>query len=241
MDIRILLCDDNRYQLSRLEHHIKEYSSESKYDFIIDKSLHSKGALELFDKGKYQMIFLDIDLSDRYNGIELAKKIRQVDHHVLIIFVTAFSAFAYEAYEVFAFNYIVKPINPIFFHKMMDRAVDLVLSRYYMKEKLSITVKNANENYVIFYDEIIYAEKLGKRMHFYLTDGREITGVMTISYLEAHLEKDYFIRCHKSFIINRYKIRSVEKDYIIMRPGNIEVPLGRKFKEEVDRAILEII
>jgi DNA-binding LytR/AlgR family response regulator len=187
------------------------------------------------------MVFLDIDLDEKVNGVEIAGTIRKNDDNVLIIFVTAFSNYTRQAYEMFAFNYVMKPIDKQFFDKMMTRAVNLVKARYFIREKLSITIDDGHENHKIQYDDIVYIEKVGKRVYFHLTDKRVFNPVMTLNYLDSLLEEGYFLRCHKSFMINRYKIQCVDSNHIIMKNIDKAIPIGRKYKEDINKAVLEII
>ena len=241
MDIRILACDNNRYQLDSLINHIREFDIKHNTNLIIDKAMTGEETLALHSQNRYHMVFLDIDLDDKVNGVEIAENIRKNDDNILIIFITAFTDFTFKAYELFAFNYVVKPIDKQFFEKMMIRGINLVKSRYFIREKLSITIDDGHENHKVPYDEIIYFEKIGKRVYFYLTDNRILSPIMTLNYLDSLLETGYFLRCHKSFIINRYKIKCIDSNIIRMKNIDTAIPIGRKYKELLDKAILEII
>jgi DNA-binding LytR/AlgR family response regulator len=197
--------------------------------------------LRLHSQNRYHMVFLDIDLDDMVNGVEIAETIRRNDDNILIIFVTAYPDFTSKAYELFAFNYLIKPVNKQFFEKMMIRGINLVKARYFIREKLSITIDDGHENHKIPYDEIIYFEKIGKRVYFYLTNDRIINPVMTLNYLDSLLEAGYFLRCHRSFIINRYKIQCIDNSQIKMKNIDQAIPIGRKYKEIIDKAVLDII
>ena len=241
MDIRILTCDNNRYQLDSLISHIREFGIKHNINLIIDKAMTGETTLALHSQKRYHMVFLDIDLDEKVNGVEIAETIRKNDDNVLIIFVTAFSNYTRQAYEMFAFNYVMKPIDKQFFDKMMTRAVNLVKARYFIREKLSITIDDGHENHKIQYDDIVYIEKVGKRVYFHLTDKRVFHPVMTLNYLDSLLEEGYFLRCHKSFMINRYKIQCVDSNHIIMKNIDKAIPIGRKYKEDINKAVLEII
>ncbi|MDP3387810.1 MAG: LytTR family DNA-binding domain-containing protein [Eubacteriales bacterium] len=241
MDIRILACDNNRYQLDSLINHIREFGIKHNTNLIIDKAMTGQETLALHSQHRYHMVFLDIDLDDEVNGVKIAETIRKNDDNILIVFVTAYTDFTFKAYEIFAFNYLIKPVDKQFFEKMMIRGINLVKSRYFIRDKLSITIDDGYENHKIPYDEIIYFEKIGKRVYFYLTDKRILNPVMTLSYLDSLLESGYFLRCHKSFIINRYKIQCIDTNSIRMKNLDQAIPIGRKYKESIDKAILEII
>jgi DNA-binding LytR/AlgR family response regulator len=241
MGIRILACDNNRYQLDSLINHLREFCIKFNTNIVIDKAMTGDETLRLHSQNKYHMVFLDIDLDDKVNGVEIAETIRKNDDNILIIFVTAYPDFTSKAYELFAFNYLIKPINKQFFEKMMIRGINLVKARYFIREKLSITIDDGHENHKIPYDELIYFEKIGKRVYFYLTNDRILNPVMTLNYLDSLLEAGYFLRCHKSFMINRYKIQCIDNTHIRMKNLDKAIPIGRKYKESIDKAVLEII
>ncbi|KUK71747.1 MAG: Putative DNA-binding response regulator [Clostridiales bacterium 38_11] len=241
MDIRILACDNNRYQLDRLTNHIREFGIKYNNNLIIDKAVTGEETLVLHRQNRYHMVFLDIDLGDKVNGVEIAETIRKNDDNILIIFVTAYPDFTSKAYELFAFNYVVKPIEKQFFEKMLIRGINIVKSRYFIRDKLSITIDDGYENHKIPYDDIIYFEKIGKRVYFYLTDRSVLNPVMTLNHLDSLLEPGFFLRCHKSFMINHYKIQYIDTHQIKMKNLDTMIPIGRKYKESIDKAILKII
>lgn len=240
MDINVLVCDDNKYQLNNLVKIIQSFSEKFNHNINMDIASDSNKALKLHSENKYHIAFLDIEIDD-ISGIEIAKKIRDIDDKIIIIFVTGFPDFTREAYKLFAYNYILKPIDVAFFEKMMNRALDLVKMRFFIKENLSLLIKDKNRSYKIHYDDIVYAEKLGKKVIINLTDGTKMYFVMTLNNLEADLDSEYFIRCHKGYIISKSKIKTAYPNELFLEGYQNPIPIGRKYKEIINKIIFVLL
>jgi DNA-binding LytR/AlgR family response regulator len=240
MDLRILACDDNIIQLNNLVKSVKKYGKNKGIGLEIDTTRESRKVLELNSNNDYDLIFLDINIDDM-TGIEIGKSIREYDEDTVIIFVTAHPNFSKEAYELFAFNYILKPIETIFFEKVMNRAVELIKTKQLSKNELFVNIRDGFQSHKLYYNEIIAAEKQGKRVYIYLTKGRAVNPVLTLNDFEESLDKKYFIRCHKTYIVNKYKIKSLQPNYLEMEGIKKEIPIGRKYKEIIEKMIYEMI
>jgi len=188
----------------------------------------------------YDIIFLDMEIDDM-NGLELGKRIREYDEEVVIIYVTAYADYTGKAYEIFAFNYILKPVNPLFFEKVMNRATDSIMIKRAVLNQHFFMINEGYQKHKIFYNEFIVAEKKGKRIFLNLTQQRLILPVMTLNALEETLDPKYIIRCHKTFLINKYKIKSYETHFLEMEGFDQLIPVGRKYKESVGKMVLEMI
>ncbi len=241
MDIRLLVCDDNHYKQNPIKDYLQEFSSVKDHHFIIDHSCNGSHILELHEKKRYHMLFLDIDSRDGLSGLDVARKIREKDEQILIVFISAYADYTHQAFKYFAFNYIIKPIDKAFFFKMMQRAISLVISRYQLRDRLSIVLNDGNYIHKILYDHILYAEKQGKRLCLKLENQTVLCPVITLTSFEQMVEPGYFVRCHKSFIVNPYKIRRIDQSELEIHGANSLIPIGRKYRQTLNKVLLNII
>ena len=148
--ISIAICDDSVNMLTSLDEGIKDYASRNEKE--IRTFLYHDGP-DLLNEytGKFDLIFLDIKML-KMNGVDVAKKIREKDSKVMIIFLTSLMQYALEGYKVNATNYIIKPISS----KRLEMELDRCMKVISQKEEPYICFHNDNGNYRILLKEIIY-------------------------------------------------------------------------------------
>ncbi|MBC5635354.1 response regulator [Ornithinibacillus sp. BX22] len=104
--MKVILIDDEHLALTRLEHLFAEYIDEIE---VVGAYQNASQALKEIEVISPDVVFLDIEMPGM-NGLELAGKIQEINHHIEIVFVTGYNEYAIEAFELFAFDYILKPI-----------------------------------------------------------------------------------------------------------------------------------
>jgi DNA-binding LytR/AlgR family response regulator len=166
------------------------------------------------------ILFLDIQMPE-IDGMETARKLRKISKDTIIIFVTALEEYVFQAFDVVAFHYIVKPFN--------DEKLELILQnaikQYHEntqkhnplpKEKY-IMIKNGGNHTKIFLDKIIYAEVFNRKIVIYLTDN-EIEYYGKLSELEKLLGEDFF-RPHRSYLVHFKYVVKYNASTIYMEKG----------------------
>lgn len=241
MIVNFFVCDDNKTQINILNNCIDYYCINNNISYNFNYSVSSKETIGSITKDKYDIVFLDIEI-DELNGIELAEKIRMVDKDVLIIFVTSYLDYMHEAFNKFAFNYITKPIDKNIFFKVLERAIKTVnQKKYSLENMLVLTIEKGNEILRIKYKDIIYFEKQLRKIIIYTTTNQTIKINKTFNMLEEKLQNDVFIRCHKGFIVNKYKIKSCKYGKLILEGYNTDIPIGRKYQDSIKKAIFDLM
>lgn len=241
MGINFFICDDNENQIKELKNIIKNYCEDNKIEFSCDYTTKSLLAVEIITKNTYDIILLDIKI-DKLNGIEVADKIREVDNDILIIFITSHLNYTHEAFDKFAFNYIVKPICNDIINKTLARAIKRVKEKEYCyKNMLELTFENNNNILNLKYCDITLFEKQGKKIIIYKSNNENLQINKTFKSLENMINNDVFIRCHKGFIVNKYKICSFKYGKLKVEGYDIEIPVGRKYQKLVKKNIFKII
>ena len=164
----------------------------------------------------YDILFIDIELQSM-NGIELAAKLRNQGFIGVIVFATNYEKYAVEGYTVNAYRYYVKPLKPEDISECMTFALDTISGEYFQYFYHGVTNR-------IPFQSILCFESMQHYMNIYTKDS-----VIQIKYpLKKALEQSpsYFIKCHRSFIVN--------KNYIQCRMGNLLVLRNQK-KVEISR------
>ncbi|CEP48114.1 LytR/AlgR family response regulator transcription factor [Paraclostridium sordellii] len=164
---------------------------------------------------------------DGLNGMEVARKIRQIDKkEVEIIFTTSLIEYIQEGYEVRAYRYLLKPIKL----EDLKKHIILCIEELTKNKESYIAVNEKNNTCKVKISEITYIEIQKREMTIH-TINEDYTINSSMSKLENELSKYNFYRCHKSFMVNIDFIKNI-KQYIAILDNKEEVPISRyRFKE----------
>lgn len=177
--------------------------------------------------GQFNIVFMDIEIGGR-NGIEIIEEIRRFDSEVIVIFVTSYPYYVVKALRVGAFQYLTKPIVLSDLKKDFIRAVDVYNSKYSnyrFQSNGNIIIKRIIEIYAI--------EVKNKKMYVYLSDKIYEEDVRSsLKEKEDRFATHHFVKCHKSYMVNMWKISEIKKDDIILKNG-CSIPLSRNFRNLV--------
>ena len=178
---------------------------------VIGTAENAKDTIKLTIEHNPDLAFLDIELPDM-KGIELAERLREIKPDLAIVFITAHQEYSLNAFKLYAFDYILKPID--------EERVKSTFRRIYNMLEISkksntspntetcrISINLGNERVFIKLDEIFYIEKSGRHTLISCTNGKYKTR-QTLQELEKYLGKMFF-RSHKSFIINTDRIEKI--------------------------------
>ena len=200
--MRIAICDDEKNIRELIGNKITKQYPEAEIVFF------SSGEDLLLSDWQIDILFLDIQMSGR-NGMETAIELRQKNKDVIIIFVTALEDYVFQAFDVGAFHYIVKPIDATKFADVIHRAVEeLNLQKQHLKESEEkyLMIHNSGVHTKVAIEDIVYAEVFNRKVVIHKTDETiEYYGKM--SALEA-MAGDSFFRPHRAYLIN---LKYVEK------------------------------
>ena len=191
MAYKIAVCDDERSVVEKIQNDISSYREECQIDRFYS------GEELLLSKGKYDIIFLDIDMHGM-NGIETAKQIREKDKNVKIIYVTSYTDYVNYAFSVHAFAYLLKPIQRVDIYKQLEEA-----EAYYKDVQESKTLRfatkegsidqNINEIYYMEYTERHVVMKAGDQEYVLLGGISEVAKKMQ-EYMTADLRNHYTLQ-----------------------------------------------
>lgn len=181
---------------------------------------------------KYDIIFLDIKLS-KMSGIELSNIIREKNKNIDIVFVTGFFKYALHGYKVRALQYLIKPIKVKDLYYCLNSTLDRISSE---EEDSSLVLEAGKKVIKLDYNEIQYFIMFSPYIDIH-TSTEKITIRKNIGEIEKILPSEYFIRCHRSYIVNVRYIKSIIKNNVLLENG-VKIPISRgKYKEVNDTFI----
>lgn len=174
------------------------------------------------------LIFLDINMPV-LDGIAFLGTLKKAPQ---IIFTTAYKKYAATAFDLAACDYLVKPFSL----ERFIQAVDKAMAGLSLSEPAGLTdngymlIKSENKIYNMKKADVLYAEAKGNYTSIYF-DNTVLKPKMPLSGLEKLLQGGNFTRIHRSFIINRLRIRHIEGNRVVI--GQSEIPIGSSFKEQL--------
>ncbi len=220
--MKIALVEDEPDELEFLKQMIQKHMpvTNTRSD-IIDKFYTGKEFLSGFKTGKYDLVLLDIYLED-ITGIDIARKIRETDNNVAVVFCTNSNEFAKESYEVDARYYLLKPFSDKNIITMFAR---LNLYKNNQDNDQSITLPDGQE---ILLRNIIYTEYFNHVITIYNKKGQNTKTRISHSKMEELLCcYQYFCCCSKGIIVNFYEVTEQEKNIFNMSNGSV-IPISRR-------------
>ncbi len=223
--MRIAICDDSNEYINIIEHHIEKLNiSNAEYDAY--ESGERLADAYINNNERYDVIFLDMEMKE-LNGIETANKIREVDEHTIIIFVTSHTEYMRESFKCSPFRFLVKPVEDDEF-KEVFRDVCKKLK----KQRKIFTFSENKTRVRLFCDDIIYCES---QDHWIWIHTKEQTYKIckTLTELYESLDKEMMYRVHKSFIINFRYIKSIKENDIQLYHCDKLIPISRSYKKNV--------
>ncbi len=176
------------------------------------------------------ILLLDILLSGM-NGVELARRIRESDAHPQIVFITAYSDFVADGYDVDALHYLMKPVEPEKLCEVLDKAV-----KNLSKAEPAVMLDTEGGVVRLLERDIYYAEVFSHTVS--LLHARGKLNIKTpISELETQLGTS-LVRCHRSYLVGLRHIRQITRTDVILDDGS-KLPLSRRNYDAVNRKFID--
>ncbi|ADV44660.1 LytTR family DNA-binding domain-containing protein [Bacteroides helcogenes] len=223
MNLKCAIVDDEPLALNLLE----SYVNKTPFLELIGKYSSAVQAMrELSDK-KADLLFLDIQMPE-LNGLEFSK---MVDPNTRIVFTTAFGQYAIDGYKVNALDYLLKPISYVDFLQAANKAVQWFELLQQPKEDIqSIFVKSDYKLIQIELKKILYIEGLKDYIKIYEEDiSKPILSLMSMKAMEDLLPSSRFMRVHRSYIVQKDKIRIIDRGRIVF--GKNYIPVSDSYKQ----------
>lgn len=223
MNLKCAIVDDEPLALNLLE----SYVNKTPFMELTGKYSSAVQAMKDLPEKRVDLLFLDIQMPE-LNGLEFSK---MVDSHTRIIFTTAFNQYAIDGYKVNALDYLLKPISYVDFLQAANKAVQWFELLQQPKEEIeSIFVKSDYKLVQIELKNILYIEGLKDYIKIYEENAtKPILSLMSMKSMEELLPASRFMRVHRSYIVQKGKIRFVDRGRIVF--GKNYIPVSDSYKQ----------
>lgn len=233
--IKAAVCDDDSETLRELEEMLEEYRARFGRDMETKVFLSPLDMLSAIDRGaRFDLLLLDV-LMPGINGIEAAAEIRRSDKCAKIIFLTTSSEFAVQSYTVDAFYYLLKPVSSDKLFPLLDRVCEECES----ERSDSLVLRCADGFTAVDVRKIAFCEVIHRTLLIHMTSGKvhESSGSLD-SFADKLSEYGYFMRIHRSYLVNLNHISGISGRYVTMS-DTTEIPIPKGKFGEIKNAFLE--
>ncbi len=232
MNLKIAVCDDEKLQTDYLSKLASQWAKIKRHSIRIFTYPSAEAFLFDYSEDKsFDILLLDVEM-EKMSGVELAKKIRQDNHILQIIFVTGFYEYFSDGFDVSALHYLIKPASPEKLWPVLDRAAANLSGR-----ERSILADTPDGAVRIPLADITYLESDRMQTVIHTSTGRVFrTKRKGISKFQSELDSA-FIRIHRSFIVNLRAVSRITRTAVYVDCG-AELPLSRGLYDEVHAALI---
>ncbi len=237
--LQLAICDDDRTDLTRTSEIIREWCQCQNHPEIHIHSFRSPyNLIDSVSSGEdYDIFLLDI-LMPEMTGIRLGEQLSELLPEPLIVYLSSSSDYYPDAFRLYAFNYLCKPVCKDTLFPVLDRFA-LHLRK---QEKNVFMLKTAEGIRHIPLHTIVYAELLSHVCHFHLADGKHLKSLYLRSglnqFLAPILEQPNFIKTHTSFVVNLDYSDRLSTGFLALTTGNT-VPVARSFAAKVQKYYID--
>lgn len=223
MTLNCAIVDDEPLALNLLE----SYVNKTPFLTLAGKYSSAVQAMKELPGKQIDLLFLDIQMPE-LNGLEFSK---MVNSHTRIVFTTAFGQYAIDGYKVNALDYLLKPISYVDFLQAANKAVQWFELLQQPKEEIdSILVKSEYKLVQIELKNILYVEGLKDYIKIYEEgNSKPILSLMSMKAMEEMLPASRFMRVHRSYIVQKDKIRIIDRGRIVF--GKNYIPVSDSYKQ----------
>ena len=239
MVITTAIVEDSSEDSATLSKHLKRFFAENTADTVsIELFTYGEKFLAGFKSGEYDIVFLDINLGGRNkSGIEIARKIRETDQRVILLFETSLEKYAIAGYEVNALDFLIKPISYPSLALRMEKAMKIIHS--YSRTSVAVPVSSGILKVPV--SDIKYIEAKGHKITYHLADRViEAKGTLNLGELEEQLSKFNFFRCNSCYLVNLERVVGIEKYECIFDDERIQIshPKRKEFLKAFTEFVL---
>jgi len=231
MKYQIAICEDNAADLKFVADLVREWSRKTQNSVTICSFPSAEAFLFHYAEDKsFDILLLDIEMG-KMDGVELAKRLRRENEHVQIVFITGYSDYISEGYEVNALHYLMKPLKKEKLFQTLDRAV-----RKIQKNEKALLLELSGEVVRLPIYEIRYLEV--RQNYVTIHAKREYTLKKTLSEFEKELDERFY-RMGRSYIVNLTCITRITKKDVYLFDGTV-LPLPRGQYKPLNQALIHI-
>jgi DNA-binding LytR/AlgR family response regulator len=235
--LRIGICDDNIAARLQLRSLLEQTFYAQQTEYQIYEFSSGEGVLHWFEKheAELDLLFLDIEMNG-LDGMETARQIRRHSAEILLVFVTGYSDYVFEGYEVGALDYLMKPVQPDKLGKVLTR----VFSHLYTSANQFYLCRNQDGVYRIPRRDILYFAS-NRRLVLCVTATREYQFYSKLDAVQVELDDPSFVRIHQRYLVRAGAVSFIGENEVSIE--DIRLPVSRSYKKDailaLTRAMLE--
>ena len=231
MKYKVAVYDDSDADRRYIMNMVRSWASAAGHEVQIDGFPSAESFLFRYaGESDYDILLLDIEMG-AMDGVAMAKELRKSNDTVQIIFITGYSDYISEGYEVAALHYLMKPVNEEKLCLVLDRAAEKLA-----KNERILNFEVSGEMVRVPIYQIRYADVLGNYVTVHAQT--DVTVKMTLGELEKQLDERFY-RVGRSALVNLTQISRVTRAEIRLNDGTA-IPLPRGAYEGVNRAIINM-
>ncbi|WP_448569581.1 LytR/AlgR family response regulator transcription factor [Thalassotalea ganghwensis] len=229
MSIKLVLLDDEQHVIDLLSEYCQQLA-----DVELLKTFNNPiDALQFVNSQAVDVVISDINMP-MISGIEFAKSLTKP---IKVIFITAHSEYAVNAFDLDVVDYIVKPVLLPRFIKAISKAKHAISPESNTSKESSVSsnryvfVKDGGVKKRIMFDDILYLQAQGDYTEIHLAKGKLFI-LGTLSAFQQSLPETEFIRIHRSTIVNKARVDSIDKDHLYI--GEKDLTIGKTYRADID-------
>ena len=232
--MNVIICDDEYVYRQSILEKVEAWSVHNHHeDAIMVKAFASgEDLLEAWQNGlPIDILFLDIEIPNELDGMNIAKEIYRHDENIPIVFVTNYSEYACEGYLVNALRYIIKPVQ----QPSINDCMNIAWNQWVLAQTESVRIDNGRQTIILPVRQIILIESYRHQIKITTSSTSSIEYRGSMSEIETKLPAGMFVQCHKSYIVNLMYVRKLQATCLTLANGE-QIPLGRKYAAEFSKA-----
>lgn len=231
--MKIAICEDEKRAQNQLNEAINDWAKSRNVNVDIFSYESAESFLMAWPEIRFDLAFFDIQMKN-ITGIELAEQIRKSDKDMLIVFITSHKQYALKGYDVNAFHYLIKPLSSAKLLPILDKAHLIWLSN----QDASILISdNCGNQIKLSYNDIYYISKQSNIA--VVNTAKESYEIRKTIDGFLRILPGHFVRCHRSYIVNLYKIGSLYKNSLTLSNGGT-LPVSRDNAKTISEAFMRM-
>ena len=219
--IRIALVEDEAEVRVQLQGYVQRHTRQYGTEFAVTEFADG---MELLDDYRpvYDILFLDVEMK-HLDGMETARRVRELDKDVIIVFITNMAQYAIGGYAVGALDYVLKPVPYFAFSQQLQKALGQLEKRE--RHYLAVVVDGGMRR--LDAAEIYYLESEGHKVHFY-TEKEDFIVPGTLKNYEEKLVGRAFARCNSGYLVNLAQVSGVQQDMVQVGSYALQISRPRR-------------
>ena len=231
----ICYCEDESAQAKAFAIKIDQWAKNKNIEVHADLFESAEEYLFKAEQNYYDVIFLDISMRGQ-NGMELARKIREKEKDVILVFVTSDASYVFDGYEVGAYRYLMKPLD----EEKLWEILDYARTQKEVEEENYILVKKDSQSVRINLKDIIYIEAQKHYVNLCMENKESINIKTAFTELlqETQEKSDTIFLTHRSYAVNIEKVVRIGRTECVLSDSSV-IPVSRSFYKEVNEAFIK--